>query len=306
MYPVVLALGCLAGLVWLAMRRAPSTEADGSAFEAALLAIGLGLLGARLGHAAVHLPASLARPFEVLWVWEGGLSGPGAMIGAAAGVGAYAALRRRGFRPVADALVVPGLIAAVAAWAGCTLEGCVYGVNVVAGPLTPSIPDVFGVFAPRWPTAPVGLLASGLLLSAAILVEERPSVPGRRAALGLGGVGLISFGLSFSRADPALLVAGIRVDAVAAALVVLLALVVFVAARTPVPREVSSLKPFTLALAQIDVRLGDPAANLDVHLETMARARRQGADLVVFPELSLTGYMVKDLAGGGAHPGRLR
>lgn len=57
------------------------------------------------------------------------------------------------------------------------------------------------------------------------------------------------------------------------------------------------MKPFDLALAQIDIRLGEPAANLDVHLETMARARRRGADLVVFPELSLTGYMLKDLAG---------
>jgi predicted amidohydrolase len=56
------------------------------------------------------------------------------------------------------------------------------------------------------------------------------------------------------------------------------------------------VKPFRLALAQIDTHLGDVPANLEAHLDTIARARRRGADLVVFPELSLTGYMLQDLA----------
>src|SRR6266853_1390801 len=50
-----------------------------------------------------------------------------------------------------------------------------------------------------------------------------------------------------------------------------------------------------IALAQIAPRLGDPDANLDRHLDLARRARAQGADLVVFPELSLTGYMLQDL-----------
>ena len=52
-----------------------------------------------------------------------------------------------------------------------------------------------------------------------------------------------------------------------------------------------------VALAQIAPRLGDVARNLDLHLETIDKARRKKADLVVFPELSLTGYTLKDLAG---------
>jgi predicted amidohydrolase len=56
------------------------------------------------------------------------------------------------------------------------------------------------------------------------------------------------------------------------------------------------VKRFRLALAQVDTRLGDLAANLASHLETIAEARRRGADLVVFPELALTGYMLQDLA----------
>jgi NAD+ synthase (glutamine-hydrolysing) len=50
-----------------------------------------------------------------------------------------------------------------------------------------------------------------------------------------------------------------------------------------------------IALAQITTKLGNVPANLDKHLETVRRARRSGADLVVFPELSLTGYVLQDL-----------
>lgn len=50
-----------------------------------------------------------------------------------------------------------------------------------------------------------------------------------------------------------------------------------------------------LGLAQIYPKLGDLKANLDKHLATIAQAKAEGCDLVVFPELSLTGYQVQDL-----------
>src|SRR6202043_1594632 len=50
-----------------------------------------------------------------------------------------------------------------------------------------------------------------------------------------------------------------------------------------------------VALAQLAPRLGDVAANLDRHLELIEEAAAGGAALVVFPELSLTGYFLKDL-----------
>jgi len=50
-----------------------------------------------------------------------------------------------------------------------------------------------------------------------------------------------------------------------------------------------------VALVQMETRLGDLQANLALHLETVQQARREQADLVVFPELSLTGYLLQDL-----------
>ena len=46
-----------------------------------------------------------------------------------------------------------------------------------------------------------------------------------------------------------------------------------------------------VAAAQIECRPGDIRANLDAHLTALRRARSEGADLVVFPELSLTDYL---------------
>ncbi len=56
----------------------------------------------------------------------------------------------------------------------------------------------------------------------------------------------------------------------------------------------------TVGLAQIDVRLGDLAANVDKHLEWIERARERGVELLVFPELSLTGYRLLHLTSRSA------
>ncbi len=54
------------------------------------------------------------------------------------------------------------------------------------------------------------------------------------------------------------------------------------------------MKDLRVALAQFSPRLGDLEANLTTHLDCLVRARDAGADLVVFPELSLTGYHLSD------------
>ena len=56
-----------------------------------------------------------------------------------------------------------------------------------------------------------------------------------------------------------------------------------------------------LALAQIATKLGDVESNLEKHLDYIKRAKEQSADLLVFPELSLTGYVLQDLVASVAH-----
>jgi predicted amidohydrolase len=51
---------------------------------------------------------------------------------------------------------------------------------------------------------------------------------------------------------------------------------------------------FKVALAQISCKQANKTENLTKIKKFVARAKKQGAELVIFPELSLTGYVVRD------------
>ncbi len=50
-----------------------------------------------------------------------------------------------------------------------------------------------------------------------------------------------------------------------------------------------------IALAQINTKLGLLQANLEKHLAFIQQAQAEAADLIIFPELSLTGYLIQNL-----------
>jgi predicted amidohydrolase len=52
--------------------------------------------------------------------------------------------------------------------------------------------------------------------------------------------------------------------------------------------------PIQIRLAQIEPTLGNLDANLALHMTAIEAATRDGADALFFPELSLTGYFLKD------------
>ncbi len=52
-----------------------------------------------------------------------------------------------------------------------------------------------------------------------------------------------------------------------------------------------------VAVVQLDSRVGNAGANLEAHLRYIDRAIRGKANIILFPELSLTGYTLRDLAG---------
>jgi len=57
-----------------------------------------------------------------------------------------------------------------------------------------------------------------------------------------------------------------------------------------------------VALAQIMCKVGDKKHNINVMKKNIKRAKEKGANLVVFPELSLTGYLNRDLTYELAEP----
>ncbi len=52
---------------------------------------------------------------------------------------------------------------------------------------------------------------------------------------------------------------------------------------------------YRVALAQVAPRLGDLDANRELIADWLRRAATEGAQLIVFPELALTGYLLQDL-----------
>lgn len=52
---------------------------------------------------------------------------------------------------------------------------------------------------------------------------------------------------------------------------------------------------FRVAIAQISPRLGDLQWNLQLYEEKLRQGAKEGADLMLFPELSLTGYFLRDM-----------
>ncbi len=221
-YPVLLILGVAASLAWLAWGR---TEREAIPnVDAALAALAGGLCGARLGFVIAHFSYYAVRPIETFWFWQGGLSGSAGALGAVAGLAIFAASRRQSFWSLADALAVPAAIMALVSWAGCMLDGCAYGRRANPSPLTTPSPDIFGWWAPRWPTQAVGILASTLILMLAVWLEGHRLPAGLAAALVLASVSALAFGLAFARADPVPLLWGARTDAIGSGAVLILSL----------------------------------------------------------------------------------
>ena len=50
-----------------------------------------------------------------------------------------------------------------------------------------------------------------------------------------------------------------------------------------------------IAMAQISPKLGDIEQNFRMHLDFIQKAKKKNVELLVFPELSLTGYTLKDM-----------
>lgn len=62
------------------------------------------------------------------------------------------------------------------------------------------------------------------------------------------------------------------------------------------------MNKLTISLAQIYPKFGDLETNLQTHLDLLEQAAEENAQLVVFPELSLTGYYLQDLVEEVATP----
>jgi len=232
-FPVVFTLGVLVNFLWLGLSdparaetsRLPDENTSPTArIDAGLSALTAGLIGARACFVLLHWGYYANRLIETFWFWQGGLSWIGGVVGAVIGLGVYTAFSHRPFWPLADILALPGVVIALSCWAGCLLEGCAYGRRTDAGFWTPPAADIFGSRVARWPTQTAGTVLNLVMLAALYWLAGRHLRHGTLVCMSLSLIAASSLALSFARGDLVFLLAGLRLDTVGAAVILLLAL----------------------------------------------------------------------------------
>ena len=232
-YSAIFTIGILASFIWLVwIRPSPERSVKGRKrndprlgdIDAGLVALFLGLLGARAGFVFLHWEYFSSNPVEMFWFWQGGLSWTSGALTAILGIRIYAAVSGHSFWSLTDALALPAGFVALSAWSGCYLDGCAYGMQMPQSAWTPPIEDMFGGLTSRWPTQLVGIISSVVILLSLYALSNIQPKRGVLGTLSLTTIAAAAFALSFTRADPALLIRGIRLDTLGSALVLLLAL----------------------------------------------------------------------------------
>jgi prolipoprotein diacylglyceryltransferase len=230
-YPVALAAGVLLGALWIGWTGrtdAGSATETPIQIEAGLTALLLGLLGARLAYVGAYWSYYGSRLVEAAQFWEGGLSWAGAAVGAAIGLAGYSTIVGRSFWNVADSLAIPATIVAASSWFGCLLDACAYGQRASGGP---SLPDMLGVLAPRWPTQALGGIISLLAVGALYRLSQFKLQSGVLACAAISLVAAISLGLAFLRGDPSPVIVGMRADGLASGALLALGIIGLVMRR---------------------------------------------------------------------------
>ncbi len=219
-YPLFFTAGAAAGLLWLIAAEpepdlAPRQRLTNDPVIAGVIMLAAGLFAARLTFILLHSSYYFAGPLEILYLWQGGLSGIGGFAGALLGLGIFSRVKGESFAAYADALAIPGAIIASSCWLGCWMDGCAYGIPLVSQfPLLTGI-DMLDSEILRWPTQASGATFSLLSVGALITLKDR--FP--QGILGMASFTSIALGVlmvSFFRSDPSLLIAGFRLDTLAA------------------------------------------------------------------------------------------
>ena len=170
--------------------------------DAALWVLLGGLVGARLAYVLPNWQDYGGRITALLGLWGGGYAFQGGLLGGTIALWLYSLRARLWFPQLAD-LVAPAVALAQAlGWAGAWVHGANYGL-VVSSPFSMWLPDLYGVYGPRFPTQMLAC-ALGFLLFLGLHRLSRLHLPaGRLALFYLLGNGLGHFLLEFTRADEA-------------------------------------------------------------------------------------------------------
>jgi len=199
-YAIILSACAALGLTlsWLLEGKDREHHIDGGIILALTI-----LIGSRLSFVVRNFPYFQNHLLEIPQFWLGGLSWPGAVIGAAAGILLVHLIWKEPLGELIDNyLAFYGLLAA-----GIWLAG--WGTQSGYGPTTEAwfgipVKDIFGLVKRRWPLPILGaVLSAGWTAGVIFFPLKRRRSPGFRGMLGTAGLIACNGIGSFFRVDPA-------------------------------------------------------------------------------------------------------
>lgn len=172
-----------------------------------LILLAAAWLGAHIFYVALHASYYASHVLEAFFLWEGGLSWPGAAAAVILTLGILSLVKRRSFAWLADSLAPLAGPLAIGVWLGSWQTGVAYGAALPAGTWwgVPT-PDESGLVSLR---VPLQLMCALALLAYLWLVERstaalvgRSHHPGLKAGLFGLGLGLDLLASALLRVDP--------------------------------------------------------------------------------------------------------
>jgi phosphatidylglycerol:prolipoprotein diacylglycerol transferase len=163
------------------------------------------ILGGRLGYCLFYKPAYYAaHPLEVLFVWQGGMSFHGGMLGVIAAMAVFARRLQLPWLAVTD-FIAPCVPTGLAAGrVGNFINGELWG-RASQAPWAMVFPQSGSAFA-RHPSQLYQFAGEGLLLFVVLwLYSAKPRAVGRVSGLFLLGYGILRFAAEFAREPDAFL-----------------------------------------------------------------------------------------------------
>jgi prolipoprotein diacylglyceryltransferase len=165
-----------------------------------------GIILARIEHVILHWNYFAYNTSEIIQLYHGGLDWHGAVVGAGIGMGIVSRWRNIALAPVLDSLTLLIPLLSFAIWWGCWSVSCRYGLEVATLADYPSWMvwegrDIFGIYAPRFHTQLIGMLASLILFGATFVLFGRKLLIFRRFWLLMASIACIMFFISFLQAD---------------------------------------------------------------------------------------------------------
>ena len=216
-YVVALSLGLIAALIVIGLEARSRHIPAALWLDAALAALTIGVIAARLGYAALNWAYFQDHPLEALEVWEGGLSWHAGLIGGS--IGAWLiAHRARDRQPSAllDVFALAMPIGLAFGWIGSQFAASAYGRELYPGDsffgLAVDWADLYGLANPRWPSQALGVAWSMIVFVGLFLTRRRTWPAGTRYWMFVAAYSLGAGLIGFTRGDDVPRLSGWRVD----------------------------------------------------------------------------------------------